>query len=118
VSKSAKVPQDHKQKAADQLRKEAAKLPQLEELAGLSLTVSGRNGEITVATLDSPLDWDADCMAFLREGDYLSAIVGMISTEDGLRLRAVRPSIGSLLTALMEPAEESSEPSVGESQAS
>jgi hypothetical protein len=119
VSKGAKVPQDHKQKgAADRLRDEASRLPGMDELAGLTLTVTGRNGEVTVTALDNPLDWDAEVIPSLREGDYLSAICGVLSTEDAARVRAVRPSIGSLLTALMEPAEESSEPSVGESQAS
>jgi hypothetical protein len=42
----------------------------------------------------------------------------MLTDEDAARLRAVRPTIGSLMTALMEPVEESSEPSLGESQAS
>ena len=118
MTKSVKQPQDRKAKAADRLRKEAQALPGLDEMAGLEITVSGRAGSVTVTTMDSPLNWDAECMAFLKSGDYLSAICGMVSDEDGVRLRAIRPSIGSLLTALMEPAEESSEPSPGESQAS
>jgi hypothetical protein len=117
VSKGPKVPQDHK-KAAERLRDEAKKLPGIEELAGLSVTVSGRRGDVTVPVIDDPLEWDAEVMGLLRSGDYLGAICGMLTDEDAVRLRAVRPTIGSLMTALMEPVEESSEPSLGESQAS
>jgi rRNA processing protein Krr1/Pno1 len=118
VSKPVKQPQDRKAKAADRLRDEARQLPGLEEMAGLEITVSGRTGTVTVTTMESALDWDAECMAHLKSGDYLSAICGMVTDEDAARLLAVRPSIGSLLTALMEPSDESSEPSPGESQAS
>jgi len=117
-----KKPQDHQKKAAERLRDEAKKLPGIEELAGLSVSVSGRRGEVTVPIIDDPLEWGAEVMGLLRSGDYLGAICGMLTDEDAARLHAVRPTIGSLMTALMEPAdeagEESSEPSVGESQAS
>ena len=115
-----KQPQDRQPKKAaiDRLRAEAKSLPGLDEMAGLTLTVSGRNGSATVTTMDSPLDWDADVIGNLGAGDYLSAICGMVSTEDGNRLRALRPSIGSLMAALMEPGDDTGEASPGESQAS
>lgn len=116
---SPKQPQDRKRKAtADALRAEAERLPGIEGMAGVELVVAGRHGEVTVTPMPNPLDWDADVYTFLREGDYLSAICGVVSEEDAAALRAVKPSIGSLLTALMEPTEGASEPPVGESQAS
>jgi hypothetical protein len=69
------------------------------------------------------MDWDATVMTDLKEGDYLHALCGMLPDEDAMRLRAIRPTIGSMLAAIMQPAvdangEESSEPSPGESRAS
>lgn len=120
MPKTIKQPQDHKPKqtAVDRLKAEAGSLPGLDEMAGLTLTVSGRNGSATVTTLDSPLDWDAEVIGLLAAGDYLGAICGMVSASDESALRAVRPSIGSLMAALMEPVEETGEASPGESQAS
>lgn len=116
---SKKQPQDRKKKgAAERLRAEAGQMPGLEELASQELTIAGRAGEVTVQILENPLDWDAEVMSSLRDSDYLAAICGMLSTEDGQRLRAVRPSIGSLLEALMAPDDEAGESSLGEEQAS
>jgi hypothetical protein len=112
-----KQPADHKRKAsAERLREEAERLPGIESMAGVELTVSGRHGEVTVTPLPNPMDWDADVIGYLREGDYLSAVCGVLPDADGAALRAVKPSIGSLMAALNEPA--GSEPSVGEPQAS
>lgn len=115
-----KQPQDRKKKqtAVDRLKSEAGTLPGLDEMAGLTLAVEGRNGKVTVTTLSSPLDWDAEVIGLLGSGDYLGAICGMVSTEEGAALRAVRPSIGSLMAALLEPVEETGEASPGESRAS
>ena len=115
-----RTPQDRKPKktAIDRLRDEAKSLPGLDEMAGITLEVSGRGGKTQVTTLESPLDWDAEVIGHLGSGDYLSAICGMCSDEDAARLRAVRPSIGSLMAALMEPVTETGEASPGESQAS
>lgn len=115
-----KQPQDHKPKksAIDRVREEAKSLPGLDEMAGLTLKVEGRNGEVQVTTIESPLDWDAEVIHHLGAGDYLSAICGMLEDHDAARLRAVRPSIGSLMAALMEPVEDTGEESPGESLAS
>ncbi len=119
MPKQPKQPTDHKRKQSlDKLREEAERLPGIDGLAGIELTVDGRHGTATVHTMSNPLDWDADVYTFLREGDYLSAICGVVSDEDGAALRAIKPSIGSLLAALSEPTDETSEPSVGEPQAS
>jgi hypothetical protein len=116
---AAKKPADHKRKQAiDRLRDEAERMPGLDGMAGVDLTITGRHGKVTVTPMPNPLDWDADVLAFLREGDYLSAVCGMVSEEDAAALRAVKPSIGSLMASLMEPVEETSEPPVGESPAS
>lgn len=115
---TAKEPQDRKRKATERLREEAERLPGIEGMAGVELTVAGRHGTVTVTPMPNALDWDADVYTFLREGDYLSAICGVVSEEDAATLRAVKPSIGSILASLMEPAEQTSEPPVGESQAS
>lgn len=116
-----KQPQDHKPKksAAERVRNEAS-ASVLDDLAGRELTVTGRHGEITVTTLGDPLEWDAEVVSFLREGDYMAAIVGMLSLEDGQRLRALRPSLKSLMEIVMGDGEheDESEPSLGESQAS
>ena len=118
-----KQPQDHKQKgAADRLQAEARSLPGLDELRGVSVTIKGRRGEVTVKAIEDPLDWDAEVVTHLGTGDYLSAICGVLSEEDAARVRAVKPSIRDLLTALIEPNEDDEEDdgelSVGESQAS
>jgi hypothetical protein len=120
-----KKPQDHKPKkdAVDNLRAESLRLPMLDELRGLSVTVGGRHGKVTVQALDDPLDWDAEVVTHLGHGDYLSAICGVLSDEDAARVRAVKPSIRDILTALTEPVSDADgngdgELSVGESQAS
>ena len=120
-----KQPQDRKPKkgAAERLQSEALRLPLLDELRGISLTVHGRRGEVTVQAIDDPLEWDAEVVSHLGHGDYLSAICGVLSDEDAAKVRAVKPSIRDILSALMEPndaddAEDSGELSVGESQAS
>jgi hypothetical protein len=114
-----KQPADHKRKQAiDRLRDEAERMPGIEGMAGVEITVTGRHGTVTVTPMPNPLDWDADVLSFLREGDYLSAVCGMVPEESAAALRAVKPSIGSLMAALMEPTEETSEPPVGESPAS
>ena len=124
MPKAGKQPQDHKPKkgAAERLQAEALRLPLLDELRGISLTVSGRRGEVTVQALEDPLDWDAEVVSHLGHGDYLSAICGVLSEEDALRVRAVKPSIRDILSALMETSSEDGEgdgeESVGESQAS
>ena len=120
-----KQPQDRKPKkgAAERLQSEALRLPLLDELRGISLTVHGKRGEVTVQAIDDPLEWDAEVVSYLGHGDYLSAICGVLSDEDDAKVRAVKPSIRDILSALMEPndaddAEDSGELSVGESQAS
>ena len=120
-----KQPQDRKPKkgAAERLQSEALRLPLLDELRGISLTVHGRRGEVTVQAIDDPLEWDAEVVSHLGHCDYLSAICGVLSDEDAAKVRAVKPSIRDILSALMEPndaddAEDSGELSVGESQAS
>jgi hypothetical protein len=117
---AARQPADHKPKksSAERLREEAERIPGIEGMAGVELTVSGRHGSVTITPLANPMDWDADVFTFLREGDYLSAICGVVTEQDAAALRAVKPSIGSIMAALMEPDEETSEPPVGESPAS
>ena len=117
-----KAPQDRKPKksAVDKLRAEAKKSV-VDDLAGRELTIQGRRGTVAVTTLADPLDWDAEVMAFLRDGDYMSAILGMLSDEDGAQLRAIRPSIANVMNVVMgddEDEGDASEPSLGESQAS
>src|SRR5689334_5479851 len=103
-----KQPQDHQKKkdAVDRLRDEAASLPEMEDLAGLVIEVSGKQGKARVTLLDSPLDWDAGVPQYLRDSDYLEAICGMCSDSEAAKVRAVRPTIGDMLRALMEPIEE------------
>lgn len=117
-----KQPQDRKPKksAVQRVRNEAGGSSVMAELAGRELSITGRHGQITVTTLGDPLDWDAEVVSFLREGDYLAAIIGMLSLEDGQRLRALRPSLKSLMEIVMGEGEheDESEPSLGESQAS
>jgi hypothetical protein len=114
----AKKPADHKRKgAADQLRDEAANIPGIAETQDKSLVIVGRLGEVTVTTLNM-LDWDAEVPSALREGDYLTAICGMISPEDAARLRASKPTLGAMMTAVYAPDPATGEASPGESQAS
>lgn len=117
-----KKPQDHKRKAdadpLEQVRAEAKGLPGLDAMAGIKITVTGRNGTATVTTIDDPFEWDAEVIGLLGAGDYLGAICGMLSDEEGTLLRAMKPSIRSLMSALMDAPEDSGEPSLGESQAS
>lgn len=116
--KGGKRPQDHKRKAAvEQLRAEAESIPGVAETENRTLTIEGRLATVTVTTLNM-LDWGAEVHSFLREGDYLSAICEMVSPEDGARLRASKPTVGTMMTAIYAPAEETGEASTGESQAS
>jgi hypothetical protein len=115
---NAKKPADHKRKGAvDQLRAEAANIPGISETEDRKLVIVGRIAEVTVTTLNM-LDWDAEVPGFLREGDYLAAICGMVSPEDAARLRASKPTLGAMMTAIYAPDDESGEASPGESQAS
>jgi hypothetical protein len=120
MPKPGKQPQDRKQKGAvDALRAEAANIPQFKEVAGSRVRVTGRSGTVTVTILDI-LDWLGEASGLAREGDYLGAYCGMVSDEDAARLRAVRPTVGSLMAAevVTDDDEETGEPTVGESQAS
>jgi hypothetical protein len=113
-----KKPQDRKPKgAADRLRAEAEKIPGLAETEGRRLTIEGRLGTVTVTTLNM-LDWGAEVHAYLREGDYLSALAEMVSVEDARMLLACKPTVGAMMTAIQAPVEETGELSPGESQAS
>lgn len=115
-----KQPQDRKPKAAiDQLRAEAADVPGLKEVAGSRVRVSGRSGTVTVTILDI-LDWLGEASGLARDGDYLGAYCGMVSDEDAVALRAIRPTVGSLMAAEVvgDDDEESGEPTLGELQAS
>jgi hypothetical protein len=117
---NAKKPTDHKRKgAAARLRAEAEKLPGFKETAGTRIRVVGRSGETIVTILDV-LDWLGESHSLAREGDHLGAYCGMVSDEDAAQLRAIRPTVGNLLTAdvVTEDDEESGEPPTGESQAS
>ena len=117
MSPKPKQPQDHKKKAAAQLQAEASKVPGIAETENRRLTVVGRLGEVTVTTLDM-LEWGAEVPGFLRDGDYLGAICGMVSADDEQRLRASKPTLGAMMTAIYAPDDESGETSLGESQAS
>lgn len=116
---NAKKPADRKKSAADKLRAEAANVPGVKETAGARIRIEGRNGVAVVTILDL-LDWLGETSELHRQGDYLGAYCGMISDEDAAALRAVRPTIGALLSAdvLTDDDEESGEPTVGESSAS
>lgn len=113
-----------KKGAAERLRDEAGGLPMLDQLRGLTLNVRGKRGEVTVQAIDDPLEWDAEVVSHLGHGDYLSAICGVLSDEDAARVRAVKPSIRDILTALMDSGESDEdgdgdgELSAGESRAS
>lgn len=119
MSKGNKQPQDRKRKAVDQLRTEAEDIPGFKETAGARVKVSGRDGEVVVTILDI-LDWLGEAHTLAREGDYLGAYCGMISDEDAARLRAIRPTVGSLMTAQIVDDEDEAkgQPNMGESQAS
>ena len=112
-----KQPQDHQRKAVDRVRAESSTIPGIAETQDRKLAIEGKAGSVTVTTLEM-LDWDASVPGLLAAGDYLGAICGMVSDEDAARLRAVRPTIGSLMTAVYADDEESGEASPGESQAS
>lgn len=114
---NAKKPADHKKVKA--LKAEAEKMPGFKEVAGTRLRVTGRSGEAIVTILDI-LDWLGESQGMARDGDYLGAYCGMVSDEDAAALRAIRPTVGSLMTAevLTDEDEKSGEPSLGESQAS
>lgn len=121
---NAKKPADHKVKksAADALRTEAQALPDLEQMLGREVSLDTRDGVVTVSILPDPFDWDAeiDSLLLRRPPDYFNAFLGMLSTEDGARLKEARPTVRGLLDALagLNDEVESSEPSPGESQAS
>lgn len=112
-----KQPQDHKKKAVERLAAEASQVPGIAETEGRRLTIEGRLGAVTITTLNM-LEWDAEVPGFLREADYLGALCGMVSQEDAARLRAVKPTIGAMMTAVYASDEETGEASPGESQAS
>lgn len=116
---TAKKPQDHQKKAVQQLRTEASKVPEFKEVAGSRIRVSGRSGTVTVTILDI-MDWLGESTGLASQGDYLGAYCGMISDEDAAALRAIRPTVGSLMAAevVTDDDEESGEPPLGESQAS
>lgn len=120
---NAKKPADHKRKrqdALDLVRAEAAKSADLAAMGERKFTIKGRRDTVTVTTLDA-LDWDAEVVGLLRDGDYLGALVGMLSDADGVALRAARPSIGELLVAFTESDDDGDadgELALGESQAS
>lgn len=111
---SNKKPADHKKKATaiDRLRAEFGGI----DIPVGELEISGRNGKVTVTLLD-PFDWTAEAVTCLRENDYFSAIIGMVSESDAAKLRAVQPTLGSLFEALLENPEPDAD-DVGESQAS
>lgn len=115
---NAKKPQDHKAKkdTLELIRAEAAKSADLSAMGSRTFNVVGRRGEATVTTLD-PMDWDAEVVGLIRDGDYFGALAGMVSEADEVALRTVRPSIGALMVAFTEPADDGELP-VGESQAS
>jgi hypothetical protein len=112
-----KQPQDHKRKAVDRLRAESDKVPGIAETQERRLTIEGKAGTVTVATLNM-LDWDAAVPGQLAAGDYLAALCGMVSDEDAALLRAARPTIGAMMTAVYAEDEETGEASVGEQHAS
>lgn len=117
--KAAKQPQDRQKKAVEKLQTEAAKLPGFKEVAGARIRVSGRGGTVTVTILDI-LDWLGESTGLAAQGDHLGAYCGMLSDEDAAALRAIRPTVGSLMAAevVTDDGEESGEPPLGESQAS
>lgn len=115
---NAKKPADRKRKqntALDRLRAEMDGSA-LGDMSGQEITFEGRSGTATVTILD-PFDWDAEVVSLLRQRDYFAAICGMVSLEDGARLRAVRPTLGDLMKQLIEPARPG-DGDAGESQAS
>ena len=119
---AAKKPQDRKRKKspAEKLRDEVRATSGIDDLAGRAFTIETRQGPITVTTLPDPLDWDASLMSDLRDGDWLAVVVGMLSTEDGARLKAARPPLRAMMDVVMGNLddEDEPEPSLGESQAS
>jgi hypothetical protein len=125
VSGARKQTSDHKPKAGAQrksplemLRAEMQAQGGLDELAGREVSIAGRTGaKVTVRILDDPLDWEAGVIAAFQGNDFLTAICGMISDEDALLLRKVRPTLGTLMAALMDDGPDG-ELSLGESQAS
>lgn len=112
-----KQPQDRQRKAVERLRDEADSMPGIAETEDRRLTVEGKGGKVTVTTLNM-LDWEASVPGLLGAGDYLGALCGMVSDEDAAKLRACRPTIGAMMTAIYAEDEETGEASVGESQAS
>jgi hypothetical protein len=115
---NAKKPADHKPKKdmLELVRAEAAKQAALTDMGGRTFTITGRRGEAEVTTLDA-MDWDAEVVGLIREGDYFGALAGMVSDEDEAALRQVRPSISALMVAFTEPSDDGDLP-LGESQAS
>jgi len=118
-AKAAKKPADHKPKAdaVAQMQAEASRIPGISETENRTLVIAGRLAEVTVTTLGM-LDWDAGVPGALREGDYLSAICGMVSDTDAALLRASKPTMGAMMTAVYAPSTDTGEASPGESQAS
>jgi hypothetical protein len=119
VSGKVKQPQDRKRKAVDSLKAEAQQIPDFASMEGMRVKITGRDGEVVVTILDI-MEWLGEAQGLARQGDQLGAVCGMVSDTDAAALRAVRPTIGSLLAAeiLTDEDEESGEPSLGESQAS
>lgn len=117
TKKAPKQPQDRQRKAVDRLRAEAENVPGIAETQDRQLVIEGKVSTVTVTTLNM-LDWDASVPGLLAAGDYLGAICGMVSDEDAVLLRAARPTIRAMMTAVYAEDEETGEESPGESQAS